>query len=298
MTTGLQAVSNFLVPATGSTNAYVLKETFSSTPKFVNFDNVELDGIPFRPSGVLIDNSQGANTLTVLINEISFRISCPAGEMVQMPYPAPVNHTANITGNGTATVVFVDYPVVPFTTASGGEIADPLPVSGPLTDAELRAAPVPISGALTDAQLRASPLSVLSSPSVRGYRTSNAGQGMHRLFPWPFSETTPRNYRIKDLQLWMSPLSNNATGVCTFTFNIPPEFDPAGSAGKYGPMEIILPTTEPVLDRATGPIMALDLRDLNIECFDALYDDAPYVSVSAPVSPVNKNYVTYSYEVI
>ena len=35
-----------------------------------------------------------------------------------------------------------------------------LPVTGPLTDAELRASAVPISGALTDAQLRATAISI------------------------------------------------------------------------------------------------------------------------------------------
>lgn len=38
--------------------------------------------------------------------------------------------------------------------------ADPLPVVGPLTDAQLRAAAVPVSGPLTDAQLRASAVAV------------------------------------------------------------------------------------------------------------------------------------------
>lgn len=109
------AVSNYLVPATGSTNAYPLKETFvPGTPKLVDFNSAGLDGIPFRPSGVIIDNSQGVGTLRVLINEISYAMNVPAGGSIQMQYPAPVGHTATITGDGLATVVFVDYPIIPF----------------------------------------------------------------------------------------------------------------------------------------------------------------------------------------
>lgn len=38
--------------------------------------------------------------------------------------------------------------------------ATPVPVSGPLTDTQLRATPVPVSGPLTDTQLRATPVPV------------------------------------------------------------------------------------------------------------------------------------------
>lgn len=145
MAQGMQSVTNFLVPATGSTNAYLVSEAFGATPYFQDFNNVALDGIPFRPSGVVIDNSQGTGDLVVLINEISYRIICPAGSTLQMPYPAPMNHTANITGSGQpATVLFVDYPVIPYL-ATNNAIPNPLPVTGPLTDAELRAAPLDVA---------------------------------------------------------------------------------------------------------------------------------------------------------
>lgn len=116
MSKGLQSVTNFLVPATGSTNAYVLNQAFAAAPFLQNFNNVALDGIPFRPSGVIIDNTAGTTPLTVLINEIGYNIVCPAGKTLQMPYPAPVGHSANITGDPAhvCTVVFVDYPVIPF----------------------------------------------------------------------------------------------------------------------------------------------------------------------------------------
>ncbi|CAB4155940.1 hypothetical protein UFOVP670_45 [uncultured Caudovirales phage] len=69
--------------------------------------------------------------------------------------------------DGTATDVSAANPM-PITAPSA------LSVSGPLTDAELRAAAVPISGALTDAQLRASavPVSAASLPLPSGAATS------------------------------------------------------------------------------------------------------------------------------
>jgi hypothetical protein len=60
-----------------------------------------------------------------------------------------------------------------------GKLTNPLPVSGPLTDAQLRATPVPVSGTvtatggLTDAELRASPvpMSAASLPLPTGAST-------------------------------------------------------------------------------------------------------------------------------
>lgn len=45
------------------------------------------------------------------------------------------------------------------------------PVSGPLTDTQLRATAVPVSGPLTDTQLRATPVPVSSAPAVSGSAT-------------------------------------------------------------------------------------------------------------------------------
>jgi hypothetical protein len=48
---------------------------------------------------------------------------------------------------------------------------NPLPVAGPVTDAQLRAAPLPVSGGLTDAELRASPIPVSASIDVSALET-------------------------------------------------------------------------------------------------------------------------------
>lgn len=164
----LQSVSNFLVPATGSTNAYQLHQEFDTIPTFVDFSQVGLSGIPFRPSGVIIDNTKGTDILSVLINEMSFVISCPAGSALQMPFPAPVGCTANVTGSGeVATVVFVDYPVIPyvFSSASGSNNVNVTGTVG-LTDAQLRATPVSILVETSATEQTASLLNVTTAGTV------------------------------------------------------------------------------------------------------------------------------------
>ena len=52
---------------------------------------------------------------------------------------------------------------------NGGVVTpvNPLPVSGPVTDAQLRASAVPVSGPVTDAQLRETPLQVSDEDVAR-----------------------------------------------------------------------------------------------------------------------------------
>lgn len=119
----LTAVNNYLVPSTGTTNAYPVTGTFSATPTTVDFRTVELNGQRFVPSGVFIDNSAGIADLVITIESMSgFTTVCPAGGRLQTQYPAPMDQIVNIVGNGAAVIVFVDFPVIPFqvTGASGG----------------------------------------------------------------------------------------------------------------------------------------------------------------------------------
>ena len=111
---------NYMVPATGNTRGFIVSENFSSTPKAVNFFNVELDGVPFRPSGVFVDNSQGTDALIITINELAYRIVVPAGGAMQTQFPAPMSMSVAIVGGGQATCIFVDFPVIPFSPGSGG----------------------------------------------------------------------------------------------------------------------------------------------------------------------------------
>lgn len=121
MTSKLQSISNYLVPAAGTTRGFVVREIFDPLkPKYIDFREQGLDGAPFRPSGVFIDNSANAEPLTVVINEFSYAVKAKAGEFMCAPYPAPMQQTVSIIGNGEATVVFVDFPVIPFSSAGSG----------------------------------------------------------------------------------------------------------------------------------------------------------------------------------
>lgn len=116
----LVSVSNYLVPSTGTTNGFPVRKAFSATPTVVDFREVELNGVKFVPSGVFIDNGAGAGDLTITIEGMSgYTIVCPPGIRMQTQYPAPMDQIVQITGNGTATVIFVDFPVIPFQVQGG-----------------------------------------------------------------------------------------------------------------------------------------------------------------------------------
>jgi len=118
MSTGLQSMINYMIPAVGTPRGYVYNATLvAGTPATIDFRGITgggIDGQPFRPSGVYIDNTQGTAVLKVVINEISYAINCPIGETLNLPYPAPIDMTATITGQGVVTIVFVDTPVMPY----------------------------------------------------------------------------------------------------------------------------------------------------------------------------------------
>lgn len=112
----LQNTYNYLVPAAGTTRGYrVTREFKAGEIEYCDFRNMALDGLSFVPTGVLIDNTRGIDDCVVTILEYSWRIVIPAGQFAHMPYPAPYNQTATIEGNAPElTVIFVDYPVIPF----------------------------------------------------------------------------------------------------------------------------------------------------------------------------------------
>jgi len=108
-------VSNYLVPAAGQTHAATLDGIFSATPQSINWRQFSVDNFPFQPQGVFIDNSLGVSPIVINIQPINFNVSCAAGAVGAFQFPAPDNQTCSITGNGQATLVFVDFPVLPNT---------------------------------------------------------------------------------------------------------------------------------------------------------------------------------------
>lgn len=111
---------NYIVPAAGTTHGHLVSREFDATPHTVDFRNIQLDGLPFIPSGFFADNTRGTGDLVIVINEIAFQIVIPAGEFAMMQYPAPTNQSVSIVGEGKATVVFVDFPVIPFRMGPAG----------------------------------------------------------------------------------------------------------------------------------------------------------------------------------
>lgn len=127
---GLENMQNYLVPASGTTHGFrytgalVLGEQIE-----INFRDFELNGRSFAPSGVLIDNTLGTADMVVTIREFQFRLICKKGNTLMLPYPAPLAQTATIEGEGNVTVIFVDYPVQPYSTA-GASGSGPTPGGG------------------------------------------------------------------------------------------------------------------------------------------------------------------------
>jgi hypothetical protein len=117
MTTGLQTIINYMIPAVGTPRGYVQTGVLSATPVTIDFSGVSggyWDGQPFRPSGVFIDNTQGTGQLALMVREIAYQMTCPAGGMLHLQFPAPLDVTVDITGLGQATLIFVDIPVMPY----------------------------------------------------------------------------------------------------------------------------------------------------------------------------------------
>ena len=107
--------TNYMVPSNGQTHAVGYQGTLSATPLLVDWRQFAIDNELFQPQGVYIDNTAGTVPLVVTILPINFKVTCPAGLTLEASFPAPNGQTATITGdpNNSATVIFVDYPVLP-----------------------------------------------------------------------------------------------------------------------------------------------------------------------------------------
>lgn len=113
MNTQTNNTSNYLVPSSGSTHAVTYSGDFSATPQTIDWQSFSINNFPFQPQGAFIDNSSGVDDLVIKILPINYSVTCPAGATNQVQFPAPNNMSMEITGNGTATIVFVDFPVLP-----------------------------------------------------------------------------------------------------------------------------------------------------------------------------------------
>lgn len=147
MSNGLQQVINYMIPAIGTPRGYFWSGVLDAAPVNIDFRNVSgggIDGQPFRPSGIFIDNTQGVGPVTVVINEISYQIVCEAAASLHLQFPAPVELTVSFVGDGQATIAFVDFPVLPFNSAGGGGggMANPMTTAGDIIIGTVDGVPV------------------------------------------------------------------------------------------------------------------------------------------------------------
>lgn len=113
----LQSLVNFRQPLNSTLRAAPYKLVLSNSPFYVDFRTLvgsDLDGTPFKPYGMYIDNTQGNANLTILFQETQYRVVCKKGEVLNTSYPAADYAIAAITGDGPASIIFVDYSVEPY----------------------------------------------------------------------------------------------------------------------------------------------------------------------------------------
>jgi uncharacterized cupin superfamily protein len=112
----VNVTNNYLVPSSGKTHSYDINGVFSAIPVLLNFATISKDFLAdFNPQGVFIDNSQATGPLTITIVESGYSFSVPAGATQALQFPAPENQTHSIVGLGQASIVYVDFPVLPYT---------------------------------------------------------------------------------------------------------------------------------------------------------------------------------------
>lgn len=127
------------------------------------------------------------------------------------------------------------------------------PVSGPLTDAQLRASAVPISGALTDTQLRATPVPVSGTVTATGPLTDT----QLRATPVPVSGTVTATGPLTDTQLRATavPVSGTVTanaGTGTMAVSAASLPLPSGAMQQTGGSVTALPTTASLVSGLTA----------------------------------------------
>lgn len=112
---------------------------------------------------------------TLLSNSLT--VTGPATDAQLRATPLPISGTVTVTdGSGPITVdgtVDVSGPVA----VTGSFWQTTQPVSGPLTNDEMRAAPLPVSGPLTDTEIRATALPVSGTVSVGNFPGTQAVTG-------------------------------------------------------------------------------------------------------------------------
>ena len=101
----------------------VASDLIAGDTHYVDFRDFTIDAQPFHPQGVIVDCTDASDDCEITITISDFVVQCKKGEVVMLPYPAPVNHSAIIKGGGNTRIYFANYIVMPYSsavTASGG----------------------------------------------------------------------------------------------------------------------------------------------------------------------------------
>jgi hypothetical protein len=135
--TQVQDTTNYLVPSSGGTHCVPVTALWTSNPAILDWRQFSESSFPFMPQGVFVDNSQNANPLLIQILPLGWNINVAAGVQLMTPFPAPLAQTAQVSssgGGGTATLMFVDFPVLPFQSSAGVAGGSVVTISGqPIT---------------------------------------------------------------------------------------------------------------------------------------------------------------------
>jgi hypothetical protein len=132
----VQPTTNYLVPSSGGTHCVPVTAAWTPQPAILDWRQFSESSFPFQPQGVFIDNTLNPNPLTITINPIGWNVVCPAFGQLMTPFPAPLSQTASVTSSGaggTATLMFVDFPVLPFQSSANGLGASVTIANLPLT---------------------------------------------------------------------------------------------------------------------------------------------------------------------
>lgn len=107
--------NNYLVPASGRVHGTKYTNDFGSVTSedVINWGTYKINNFPFIPQGAFINNTEGTADLTIIIEEIDYKILVPAGIAKQAQFPAIEKSTFTISGQGKVSIFFVDFPVLP-----------------------------------------------------------------------------------------------------------------------------------------------------------------------------------------
>ena len=106
------ATTNYLVPLDGTTHVVVAGFVATAVVHKINWPAFSNDNFSFWPQGAYIDNSGSLTDLTLVVKPIDFSVTIAAGAKQIVSWPAPKNQETWLTGNGPATIFFVNYPLL------------------------------------------------------------------------------------------------------------------------------------------------------------------------------------------